>query len=163
LAAMNRSLIGETLARVHRSLQGSSVAEAARFHWVRPEAEHLGIRPWVRPAVAALDTRSESLTWGLLHTLEGPLLYDLAPAVLYVGGPEHAESLVEAYLRHAVVPAVEVERSLLVMLRFRWAVQADYFAGRIVSDDLTGISGPADNENGLEDARRWLGRLPHVG
>jgi len=42
------------------------------------------------------------------------------------------------------------------MPRFRWAVQADYFARRIASNDLTGISGPRDNENGLEDARRFL-------
>ena len=38
----------------------------------------------------------------------------------------------------------------------RWAVQADYFAKRITDDDLTGIDGPADNETGLEDARRGL-------
>jgi hypothetical protein len=42
------------------------------------------------------------------------------------------------------------------MLRFRWAVQADYFARRIADNDLTGISGPEENEKGLEDARRAL-------
>jgi hypothetical protein len=42
------------------------------------------------------------------------------------------------------------------MLRFRWAVQADYFAWRIANHDLTGITGPAENEKGLDDARRWL-------
>ena len=40
--------------------------------------------------------------------------------------------------------------------RFRWAVQADYFARRIDGNDLTGIAGPQDNEKGLEDARRAL-------
>ena len=40
------------------------------------------------------------------------------------------------------------------MLRLRWAVQADYFARRVATDDLTGIDGPAENEKGLEDARR---------
>ena len=50
----------------------------------------------------------------------------------------------------------EVERALPVLLRFRWAVQADYFARRIAEHDLTGITGPADNEKGLDDARRWL-------
>ena len=54
--------------------------------------------------------------------------------------------------------AAEVERALSIMLRFRWAVQADYFARRIVEHDLTGITSPADNEKGLEDARRWLSR-----
>jgi hypothetical protein len=54
------------------------------------------------------------------------------------------------------VTAAEVDRALPTMLRFRWAVQADYFARRIANHDLTGITGPADNEKGLEDARRWL-------
>ena len=39
------------------------------------------------------------------------------------------------------------------MLRFRWAVQADYFAWRVTANDLTGITGPEENEKGLEDAR----------
>jgi hypothetical protein len=42
------------------------------------------------------------------------------------------------------------------MLRFRWAVQADYFAWRITANDLTGITGPEENEKGLEDARLAL-------
>jgi homoserine kinase type II len=42
-------------------------------------------------------------------------------------------------------------------------VQADYFARRIAGRDLTGIDGPADNEKGLEDARRWLARLDGSG
>jgi homoserine kinase type II len=42
------------------------------------------------------------------------------------------------------------------MLRFRWAVQASYFAWRIAANNLTGINGPQDNEKGLEDARRSL-------
>ncbi|MEV0562301.1 hypothetical protein [Dactylosporangium sp. NPDC050588] len=43
-----------------------------------------------------------------------------------------------------------------VPLRYRHAVQADYFARRIAGDDLTGIADPAENEQGLEDARRAL-------
>jgi hypothetical protein len=43
-----------------------------------------------------------------------------------------------------------------VALRFRWAVQADYFARRITVNDLTGIAGPHENEKGLEDASRSL-------
>jgi hypothetical protein len=50
----------------------------------------------------------------------------------------------------------EVERSLAPMLRPRWAVQADYFAWRIAGNNLTGISGPQENEKGLEDARLFL-------
>jgi len=46
------------------------------------------------------------------------------------------------------------------MLRFRWAVQANYFAWRISENDLTGISGPQDNEKGLADAREFLTARP---
>ena len=42
------------------------------------------------------------------------------------------------------------------MLRMRWAVQADYFARRIATNDLTGIASPDENEEGLEDARAAL-------
>jgi hypothetical protein len=43
------------------------------------------------------------------------------------------------------------------------AVQADYFARRIAEHDLTGITGPADNEKGLDDARQWLGEMSDQG
>ncbi|RSM53697.1 serine kinase [Actinoplanes sp. ATCC 53533] len=178
-------LIGVTLARVHRALAAESIEGVARFHWVDPAAAHLAVRGWVRPAVAAAVEAVEALgletlSWGLLHTdpapeafrldpatgvcgvidwsvaLAGPLLYDLASAVMYVGGAGRAGELVAAYLGEDVLTRSEVERGLLPMLRFRWAVQADYFARRIVEDDLTGISGPQENEKGLDDARRRL-------
>ena len=76
---------------------------------------------------------------------------------MFVGGLARADQLVAAYLRRATVTAAEVEAALPVMLKFRWAVQADYFAWRIAEQDLTGITGPAGNEKGLEDARRALG------
>jgi homoserine kinase type II len=184
---VEQRLIGSTLAHVHRALGGATVPEADRFHWIDPDAEHLGIRGWVRPAVvealAAWDRLTpESLTWGLLHTdpapeaflldpdtgvcglidwdtgMVGPLMYDLASAVIYVGGPTHAEALVGAYLEHGVLDRSEVERTLEPMLRLRWAVQADYFARRISANDLTGIGGPQENEHGLEDARIELER-----
>jgi Ser/Thr protein kinase RdoA (MazF antagonist) len=185
LEADDQPMIGATLASVHRRLVGFEVPSAHRFHWVDPGASHLDLRPWLRPAVTAaveaLDTAP--MTWGLLHTdpspeafrldgrrcglidwswaMSGPLLYDLASAVMYVGGSERAEALIEAYLRAGVLPAAEVRQGLAAMLRFRFAVQADYFARRIVTNDLTGIGGPGDNERGLADARRLLG-FPQV-
>jgi Ser/Thr protein kinase RdoA (MazF antagonist) len=120
------------------------------------------------------------MTWGLLHAdpapeafrlnpatgrcgvidwsyaLYGPLLYDLASAVMYAGGPEHAQALIQSYLGEHILTAMEVEHGLAPMLRFRWAVQANYFAWRIAENNLTGISNPEDNEKGLEDARRFL-------
>ena len=183
----DQQLLGVTLARVHRALLDVSVPDAERFHWLDPQSGHLGVRPWVRDtiaaAVAAYDQLGpHTLSWGLLHTdpapeafrhdrvpgvcgvidwstaMVGPLLYDLASAVMYAGGPEHAGALIEPYLAQGVIPRAEAERALGVMLRFRWAVQADYFARRIAAGDLTGIDSAAENEKGLADARAWFSR-----
>jgi len=179
-------LIGETLARAHRVLLNQTVPGAQRFHWVDPAAGHLGLRPWVRPAVssaveelAGLQRGSPAWPQGLLHADPapeafrydaatgqcgiidwssahyGPLLYDLASAVMYLGGPSRAAAMTDAYLSAGPLNAREVA-GLPVMLRFRWAVQADYFARRITAGDMTGITGPEENEKGLEDARRVL-------
>ena len=183
LTGADQPLIGATLARAHRALAGLELPGARRFHWVDPAAPHLGVRPWVRPAVtAALDAVAalgpRSLTPGMLHTdpapeafraaggdcglidwgvgLSGPLLYDVASAVMYAGGPEAAAPLIEAYLATAPITRAEVGRGLATVLRFRWAVQADYFARRLTTGDLTGIAGDADNERGLADAERHL-------
>jgi hypothetical protein len=84
----------------------------------------------VTAAVTALDQLApSSLTWGLLHADPAPEHFRLDPSSSRCG---------------------------LIDLRFRRAVQADYFARRIAEHDLTGITGPADNEKGLDDARRWL-------
>jgi hypothetical protein len=50
----------------------------------------------------------------------------------------------------------EIGRGLAGTLRFRYAVQADYFAGRVARDYLTGIADAYGNEEGLEHARRHL-------
>lgn len=180
-----QELIGATLAKVHRALADFRVEKANRFHWVDPAAEHLSLRPWLRPAITSAlrdldDARPEGMAWGLLHAdpapgafrfdpstgrcgvidwsyaLYGPLLYDLASAVMYVGGPDHAEHLIQAYLDQGTLEPAEVQHGLATMLRFRWAVQANYFAWRIVENNLTGITGPEENEKGLEDARQSL-------
>jgi homoserine kinase type II len=180
-----RRLLGTTLARVHRALSGQEVPLTQRFHWVDPAAGHLALRPWLRPAVAAAvgavdRRRGEGWSTGLLHAdpapgafrldpvtgqcgvidwsaaLRGPLLYDLASAVMYLGGPRSAADMIDAYLAAGTMGRTEVAEGLELMLRFRWAVQADYFARRITGNDLTGITGPEENEKGLEDARRAL-------
>ena len=109
-------LIGTTLARVHRGLHGQTVEGAQRFHWVDPAAPRLDLRPWIRPAVSAavaaladFERRADGWPRGLLHAdpapeafrrdasgncgvidwssaVHGPLLYDVASAVMYLGG-----------------------------------------------------------------------------
>lgn len=184
----DQRLIGRTLGRVHEALRDVPTAPVDRFHWVDAQAAHLSVRSWVQPSVAAAVAAYEAVdpsffSWGLLHcdpapeafrldhvtgvcalidwsaAISGPLLYDLASAVMYVGGADQAECLIETYLESRTITRAEVEHGLLTMLRFRWAVQADYFARRLAAGDLTGIISDADNEKGLEDARQWLVRL----
>lgn len=88
----------------------------------------------------------------------GPVLYDVASAVMYLGGPQHAGAFLTAYQAHGVLRADEW-RHLDAFGRFRWAVQAVYFARRIAEADMTGVAGQADNERGLTDAVQGLARL----
>ena len=143
------------------------------------------MRPAIAGALAAWDLLPPaSLSWGLLHTdpapeaflldadtgecglidwdtgMHGPLMYDLASAVMYVGGPDRAETLIDAYFEHPVLDGAEVARTLRPMLRLRWAIQADYFARRLSAGDLTGIENADENEVGLEDARVGLMQTP---
>ncbi len=192
--------VGATLGRIHTALADLHVTDEQQFHWVDADAGHLGLRDWIGPAVrAALDAFDAldptTLTHGMLHTdpapeaflrgedgavglidwsvaMRGPLLYDLASAVMYAGGlpadtdreadasstlgPAYSEGLISSYLETGPLDRREIDRGLATMIRFRWAVQADYFARRITVGDLTGIDDAAGNEKGLEDARRQL-------
>ena len=177
--------IGRMLATAHSVLQQVAIPEAPPFDWIDCDAAHLDVEPWVRPAVTEAvrewqETRSAVTTWGFLHGdpapgvflhdrgtttygiidwasgVQGPLLYDLASAAMYVG-IEATPTLVEAYASHGTVPRAEIERGLPTLQRYRSAVQADYFARRLHGNDLTGIDDPADNQEGLDDARAMLG------
>ena len=179
LTAHDQHAIGVTLARVHHLLRDVTVDGEVAMDWVDPHAAHLGLRPWLRDAVAGAVrdlAAAGPLTEGLLHAdpapeafigeglidwgvaMRGPLLYDVASAVMYLGGPDAAGPFLAAYTAGGTVPAAELRRALPVLLRFRFAVQADYFARRIATDDLTGIQDAAENEQGLDDARRGLHR-----
>jgi Ser/Thr protein kinase RdoA (MazF antagonist) len=177
---------GETLGVVHRTLTGYSDPALTPFHWVRPRAAHLSVEPWVRPAVAsavaAVDElcAAGTLSHGVLHgdpapdaflldpstgrtglidwgaAVSGPLVYDVASAVMYAGGRRLAGDLLDGYLATGPLRAAEVDGALPTMLRFRFAVQADYFAHRLAVDDRTGISGAEENWAGLHDARDML-------
>ncbi|GAA0803325.1 phosphotransferase enzyme family protein [Spirilliplanes yamanashiensis] len=152
---------GERLAAAHAALTGFTHRGLQRWHWLHPDAAHLTVEPWLRPAVAdavAALTRltvADQLTYGVLHgdpapeafvvdgrtgrtgivdwgpCGTGPLVYDLAAAVAYAGGPGAAGDLIDAYVSAGPVGRDEVEAALPVLLRFRWAVQADWHARRL--------------------------------
>jgi homoserine kinase type II len=169
-------ILGETLGLAHSLLVGAPVPRGlGRWPW-----------PWVDPAVIedadlrtaavrAIDTAERlapTLTHGNLHgdpapeafladgedialidwgaACHGPLLYDVASAWFYSD-----ERVLAAYARTAPIRADELANAA-DLLAFRWAVQAWYFSDRIHRRDLTGLSGDADNDKGLTDARRAL-------
>lgn len=86
----------------------------------------------------------------------GPVLYDVASAVMYVGGLRPAAPFLAAYTRAGLLDRTMLDAHLPVFRRFRAAVQADYFARRLSAGDATGISDLQENSQGLEDARGML-------
>jgi homoserine kinase type II len=146
---------GDRLGVVHRALQGFHHPGLRSWQLLDPEAAHLAVEPWLRGAVAdavaaALRlTVTDRLTYGVLHgdpapggfvvdpgtgragLLDcgasglGPLVYDVAAAVIYAGGLDRAGELIDGYLAAGPVDADELHSALPVLLRLRWAVQAD--------------------------------------
>jgi homoserine kinase type II len=177
---------GDALARAHHALAGFDHAGLTRFHQVRPEAAHLGIEDWLRPAVtAAVEALAklsvtDQLSYGVLHgdpgpdafrfdldtgrtglidwaaAGTGPLVYDLAAAVGHAGGPGRAGDLIDGYCAAGPVPRDEVEVALPALLRFRYAVAADHHARRIWTDERTGGGDPRADLVGLHRARDLL-------
>lgn len=172
------ALMGEVLARVHRETRGQAARGALVWHWV--ETHRFDADPDLRAVAADVVRSVESLgglAYGLCHgdpapeaflrsehgvglidwgsVVDGPLLYDVASAVMYLGGPAYAAPLLQAYAA-AGGPATADLHQIDLMLRMRWVVQADYFAGRLASDDRTGLEDAADNQRGYDRARRAL-------
>jgi Ser/Thr protein kinase RdoA (MazF antagonist) len=169
-------LLGETLGRTHSLLVGAPVPEGLdRWPWVWPDPGVIDEPALRRAASKAIDTAERlapSLTHGILHgdpapeaflddeggialidwgaACHGPLLYDVASAWFYSG-----ERVLAAYARTAPIGADELVAAA-DFLAFRWAVQAWYFSDRIRRHDVAGLSGEADNDKGLADARRGL-------
>jgi homoserine kinase type II len=128
------------------------------------------------------ETDPLDLTWSVLHTdpapeaflhddatgvtglvdwtgaRRGPVLYDVASTVMYLGGREHAAAFLATYRAQGPLGNDEL-RHLDAFRRFREAVQGTYFARRLAAHDLTGGIDQAENEKGLHDARRRLGAL----
>ncbi|GAA1586832.1 MULTISPECIES: phosphotransferase enzyme family protein [Kribbella] len=178
LVPSDQAEIGDLLGRVHSAapLEAGDTAEWLRF--LMPFEDSLDLEPWIRPAVESAVADAIALgpvSWAWLHgdpaaeafrrqadgrvglidwgsAMRGPILYDVASAAMYVGRP-----VVPAYLERRPDLVAELRDGLEVFLRVRYAVQAGYFAWRITTNLLTGISSPADNHKGLADARRSFG------
>jgi homoserine kinase type II len=177
--------MAQTLARLHVECRPTGAATAAGFYdWLTPDAPGVASYPWLPTAIRTVRQETDRLavSWSLLHTdptpeafrrddargvtglidwtgaQPGPVLYDVASAVMYLGGPVHAATFLDTYRRHGPVTADELGE-LDTFRRFRWAVQAAYFAGRLATGDLTGVTDRSDNERGLAHARAGLAGL----
>ena len=152
---------GDRLGAVHRVLQDFHHPGLRPWSLIDPDASHLGVEPWLRPAVADAVTAitrlmvTDRLTYGVLHgdpapagfvvdpdtgrtglfdcgaSGTGPLVYDVAAAVVYAGGPDASAEFLDGFLAAAPVHPDELDAALPVMIRFRWAVQADWSARRL--------------------------------
>ncbi|MEV6348838.1 phosphotransferase [Actinoplanes sp. NPDC051851] len=146
---------GERLGAVHRALAGFRHPGLRPWQLLDLDAPHLDAEPWLREAVSAAVTAAtrltvtDQLTYGFLHgdpapqvfVLDvstgrsgllycgsggtGPLVYDVAAAVAYAGGPERAAELLDGYRSAGPVTADELDAALPVLLRLRWAVWAE--------------------------------------
>jgi homoserine kinase type II len=149
---------GDRLGAVHRVLQGFHHPGLRPWNLLDPYAAHLALESWLRPAVSDAITATtrltvtDRLTYGVLHgdpapsdfvvdpdtgragvldcgaSGSGPLIYDVAAAVIYAGGVERSAELLDGYLAASPVDRDELHAALPVLLRFRWAVQADRWA-----------------------------------
>jgi Ser/Thr protein kinase RdoA (MazF antagonist) len=146
---------GDRLGGVHRALQQFHHPGLRPWQPLDPAAPHLAAEPWLRGAVAdavGAATRltvTDRLTYGVLHgdpapstfvvdpgtgrtglldcgaSGVGPLVYDVAAAIGYAGGPDRAADLIDGYLAAGPVRRDELEAALPVLLRLRIAVFAD--------------------------------------
>lgn len=174
---------GTALAAVHAA---SPLSPEDDFYLWLTESGKDSIHPsWVRRAVGeacAEYSQLPPLTWALLHTdpapeaflrddrgkvgvidwagsVPGPVLYDVASAVMYAGGEHCAQSFLDSYGEAGVVPATELLDNLAALRRLRAAVQADYFSRRLYERNLIGIDNNDENARGLRDAREMLQSL----
>jgi homoserine kinase type II len=178
--------IASTLAGVHYAGGPVIGPGVASFHaeWLSPQRPGVEAHPWLLRAIEAVHTETDPLTvtWSVLHTdpspeafihddstgttglidwsgaRRGPVLYDAASAVMYLGGTQRATQFLSTYRANG--PLLDNEMQLLDAFgRFRWAVQAAYFAWRLAAHDLTGGVDEVDNVTGLANARLGLAGL----
>lgn len=83
-------------------------------------------------------------------------MYDVASALMYVGGRAKGAPFWDAYVRYSHVPASELTEHLGAVTRFPAAVQAAYFSMRVATADPTGVNDQDGNWKGLRDAEQLL-------
>ncbi len=182
----DQHLMGELLAGIHAAGDPAGGPSSAAFmaDWLAPEATGVDGHAWLIRAIESVraDTDPLALSWSVLHTdpapeafvhddstgvtalidwagsRRGPVLYDVASAVMYLGGAEQAAAFLSAYRSNAPF-AVDEMQHLGAFRRFREAVQGAYFARRLATGDLTGGIDEAENRKGLGDAQRRLAGL----
>jgi len=175
--------IASALAGIHLAGSPASDPSPATFmaDWLAPQLPGVEAHPWLARAMESVRAETDPLnvTWSVLHTdpspeafvhndrtgvtglidwagaQRGPVLYDVASTVMYLGGTERAAVFLSTYLKHGPLAAQEMQH-LDAFRRFREVVQGAYFARRLDANDLTGGIDQAENEKGLNDARRRL-------
>jgi Ser/Thr protein kinase RdoA (MazF antagonist) len=185
---------GDRLGAVHRILQDFRHPGLRPWNLLDADAPHLGVEPWLRPAVTEAVTAAirltvtDRLTYGVLHgdpapddfvvdpdtgrtglldcgaSGTGPLVYDVAAAVLYAGGTDVSAEFLDGYLAAGPVHHDELEAALPVLLRFRWAVQADLFARRLAGcppPPAGPVRAPAESGDECRDNARKALRRAH--
>lgn len=185
-SAQEQHWMADTLARAHSvgAPMANGPGSTGFFDWLKPSTGGASAPTWLGPAIETARATTDELpvTWSVLHTdpapeafrhdettgvtglidwtgaRRGPVLYDVASAVMYLGGPAHATAFLDAYAAVGPLGPEELDH-LDDFRRFRLAVQGAYFAGRLAAHDLTGITTQIDNEHGLDDARRGLAEM----
>jgi homoserine kinase type II len=178
--------IAGTLAAVHVAGGPAPGPSTSSFmpDWLSPHLPGVESHQWLLPAIEAVRAETDPLpvTWSVVHNdpapeafihddetgvtglidwsgaSRGPILYDVASAVMYLGGPADASAFLNTYRTCGPLASDEL-RWLDAFRRFRWVVQAAYFSWRLASGDLTGVADQAGNDKGLDDARRSLAEL----
>ncbi len=176
---------GDRLGAVHRALQHFHHPGLRSWSLLDPDAPHLGVEPWLRPAVTEAVTATtrltvtDRLTYGVLHgdpapgdfvmdpetgrtglmdcgaSGTGPLVYDVAAAVVYAGGADASAEFLDGYLAAGPVQPDELDAALPVLVRFRWAVKADFGARRLAATPSDAAAADL-----LDRARTALESLP---
>ena len=107
-----------------------------------------------RSCASQTRVRSRLIDW--TATTYGPVLYDVASALMYLGGRRNADPFWDTYVSHSPAPIAELTKHLGTFTLYRAAVQAAYFSMRIGTEDRTGIGDDSENWKGLRDAEHML-------